>query len=131
MKTRGSESEKAWQREFWAEIFRAAKHQRICFKRMQVAQLRKFAWHKREWKALDVFRHNETGLASFNPDLRDDPKFKFVPGGWPKDWCVICNWEFNDKPEHSVGYTNGRQRICPKCYDAFLGPAAEPESKSK
>src|SRR5215471_11411004 len=47
----------------------------------------RFAWHKREWKALDVFRENETGLASFDPALRDDPNFKFVPDGWPKDWC--------------------------------------------
>ena len=98
------------------------------FLRMQIAQLRKFAWHKREWKALDVFRHNETGLASFDPALRDDPEFKFVSGGWQKEWCAICNREFNS-PEHSVGYTNGRQWICPKCYDAFLGPGADPEFK--
>src|SRR6266496_2036219 len=44
------------------------------FLRMQIAQLRKFAWDKREWKALDVSRQNETGLASFDPALRDDPK---------------------------------------------------------
>jgi Clp amino terminal domain, pathogenicity island component len=99
------------------------------FLRMQVDQLRKFEWHKREWKTLDVFRHDETGLASFDPRLRDDPNFKFVPGGWPKDWCAICNWEFNDNPEHSSGYTNGRQWICPKCYDGFFGPAAGSESR--
>ena len=98
------------------------------FLRMQITQLRKFAWHKREWKALDVFRQNETGLASFDQALHDDPKFKFVHGGWPKDWCAICSWEFNDDPGHSVGYTNGRQWICPKCYGAFLGPDAKPES---
>jgi hypothetical protein len=97
--------------------------------RMQVAHLRKFVWHKREWKTLDVFRQSETGLASFDPALRDDPEFKFVPGGWPKDWCTICNWEFNDTPEHSIGYTNGRQWICPKCHEAFFGPGAEPTSK--
>ncbi len=67
------------------------------FLRMQIAQLRKFAWDKREWKALDVFRQNETGLASFDPALRDDPKFKLIPGGWPKEWCAICNWELNDQ----------------------------------
>ncbi|PYV61751.1 MAG: hypothetical protein DMG95_11470, partial [Acidobacteria bacterium] len=55
------------------------------FLRMQIDQLRKFAWHKREWKALDVFRQDGTGLASFDPTLRDDPTFKFVPGGWSKD----------------------------------------------
>src|SRR5438876_2963861 len=77
------------------------------FLRMQIDQLRKFAWQKREWKALDVFRQDATGLASFDPTLRDDPTFKFVPGGWSKDWCAICNWEFNDDPEHSIGYTNG------------------------
>ena len=98
------------------------------FLRMQIAQLRKFAWHKREWKALDVFRQDGTGLASFDPTLRDDPTFKFAPGGWPKDWCAICNWEFNDDPEHSIGYTNGRLWICSKCYGAFLGPDAKPES---
>ena len=49
------------------------------FLRMQIDQLRKFAWHKREWKALDVFRQDGTGLASFDPTLRDDPTFKFVP----------------------------------------------------
>ena len=98
------------------------------FLRMQIDQLRKFAWHKREWKALDVFRQDGTGLASFDPTVRDDPTFKFAPGGWPKDWCAICNWEFNDDPEHSIGYTNGRLWICSKCYGAFLGPDAKPES---
>ena len=97
--------------------------------RMHVAHLRKFAWHKREWKALDVFRHDETGLASFDPALRNDPNFKFDPGGWPKEWCAICNWEFNDSPNHSAGYTNGRQWMCTKCYDAFFCPGAHPESK--
>jgi hypothetical protein len=100
------------------------------FLRMQVASLRKFAWLKRQWKPLDVFRQHGTGLASFDTNLHGDPSFKFVPGDWVKDWCAICNSELKaDDPEHSAGYTNGRQWICPKCYEAFLGPGEEPESK--
>ena len=100
------------------------------FLRMQVASLRKFAWFKRQWEPLDVFRENDTGRASFDPKLHGDPRFTLVPGGWEKDWCAVCNSELNaDDPEHSAGYTNGRQWICPKCYEAFLGPGAEPEPK--
>ena len=100
------------------------------FLRMQIASLKRFAWIRREWKPLDVFRENGTSRASFDIHLRDDPNFKLVPGGWVKDWCAICNSELNaDDPKHSVGYTNGRQWICPKCYEAFFDPGAKPETK--
>jgi hypothetical protein len=54
--------------------------------------------------------------------LQDDPRFKHVAGGWPRDWCSICNWELNADggAEHSSGYTNGRQWLCVECYEKFF-----------
>src|SRR5207302_11157238 len=61
----------------------------------QVRVLSKFAWRKREWKPVDVLVESETDRIFFDVSLRDDPRFKHVAGGWPQDWCSICNWELN------------------------------------
>lgn len=100
----------------------------VLFLRGQIAALKKSAWRKRDWKPLDVLMESDTGRVFFDTTSTDDPTLKLVSGGWPKDSCAICNWEFNiEDSEHSTGYTNGRQWICPKCYEAFLDPS--PKSK--
>ena len=88
----------------------------------QVRVLSKFAWRKREWKPVDVLVESETDRIFFDVSLRDDPRFKHVAGGWPQDWCSICNWELNADAgaEHSSGYTNGRQWLCVECYEKFF-----------
>jgi len=95
--------------------------------RDQVFAFKRFVWLKREWKPLDVLLERESGRVHFDCGLADDPKFQLVPAGWTKDWCAICGWELNaENPEHTVGYTNGREWICPKCHDTFFDPEAKP-----
>ena len=45
------------------------------------AELRKFAWRKREWKALDTLVEVESGGIFFDLTLKDDPDFKLAAGG--------------------------------------------------
>ena len=95
--------------------------------RDQVLTFKRFVWLKREWKPLDALVETESGRIHFDSGLADDPRFKLVPAGWTKDWCAICGWELNpENPEHSTGYTNGREWICPKCHDAFFDPNPKP-----
>jgi hypothetical protein len=95
--------------------------------RAQVTALRKFAWRKREWKALDVLMESGTSDVFFDLSVEDDPQFKLVTAGWPRDWCLICNWDLNTDggEEHSHGYTNGRQWLCVECYEKFLSSGVE------
>jgi Clp amino terminal domain, pathogenicity island component len=88
----------------------------------QLPELRKFAWRKCEWKPLDVLMEIGSGRISFDMTLKDDPQFKFVNGGWRREFCTLCHWELNadDGPEHASGYTNGRQWLCIECYEKFL-----------
>lgn len=88
----------------------------------QVSTLSKFAWRKREWKPIDVLVETETGQVCFDTAAPEDPRFKFVPAAWQRDWCLICNWELSTEAgdEHSVGYTNGRQWLCTDCYERFF-----------
>jgi hypothetical protein len=95
--------------------------------RDQVFAFKRFVWRKREWKPVDVLVETESGRVHFDCGLADDPRFKLVPAGWTKDWCAICGWELNaENPERTVGYTNGREWICPNCHDAFFDPNAKP-----
>lgn len=97
--------------------------------RERVGPLKRFAWIKRDWKPIDVLVDQGTGRLHFDVSL-DDPNFKLAGGAWARDWCALCNWELNtENPEHSTGYTNGRQWICPRCYRAFFDPGAKPETK--
>ena len=88
----------------------------------QVSALNRFAWRKREWKPIDALVETETGQICFDTAAPDDPRFKFVPAAWQRDWCLICNWELSVEAgvEHSVGYTNGRQWLCIDCYERFF-----------
>jgi len=97
--------------------------------RDQVLSFKRFVWLKREWKPLDVLVENETGRVHFDCGRADEQKFKLVPAGWTKDWCALCGWELNqENPEHRMGYTNGREWICPKCHDVFFGPYPKPQT---
>jgi ATP-dependent Clp protease ATP-binding subunit ClpA len=88
----------------------------------RVQYLAKFAWRKREWNPLDVLIDSKTGHVCFDVDPPHEPNFRLVPGGWPRDRCLICRWELNTDggEEHAVGYTNGRGWICAECYEQFL-----------
>lgn len=88
----------------------------------RVQELVKFAWRKREWKPLDVLIDSETGHVCFDTSPSHEPNFRLVPGGWPRERCLICRWELNADggKDHSVGYTNGRAWICAECYEQFL-----------
>jgi hypothetical protein len=74
-----------------------------------------------------VERERRGGISdgSISRDLSlaaDSANFRLVAGGWTKDECLICRWElFESKndPEHSIGYTNGRDWLCTECYDKF------------
>lgn len=88
----------------------------------RVQDLVKFAWRKREWKPLDVLIDSETGHVCFDTTPPHEPNFRLVPGGWPRERCLICRWELNadGAEEHLVGYTNGRIWVCAECHDQFL-----------
>ncbi len=90
----------------------------------QVDQLRKFAWRKRSWEPLDILVEIEGGRIFFDVGRNDDLGFKLVTGGWPRDFCSLCQWELNvdGGPEHAAGYTNGREWLCTECYEKLLGP---------
>jgi len=80
-------------------------------------------WHKQEWKPRDIVIHRTSALVSFDLDLAKEPtSFELVKGGWQKDHCAICRWELmaSSDPEHSTGYTNGRDWLCCECYEKFF-----------
>ena len=93
--------------------------------RERVKLLRKHAWHwqKQSWKARDV-AVNKEGKLSFDLNLaKGSDNFDLRAGGWQRDRCPICFWElFEDKnqPEHSTGFTNGRDWVCNECHEKFL-----------
>lgn len=88
----------------------------------KVKDLVQFKWLQRDWKPLDVVVDNKDGAVCFDLELRDDSRYKFVPGGWPKEPCAICGWELSAQggPEHSEAFTNGRQWLCAECYHGFV-----------
>lgn len=90
----------------------------------QSVELRRFAWRKRQWKALDILIEIGSDRAFFDVTLKDDPGFKLVAGGWPREFCSLCHWELNADggPAHADGYTNGREWLCAECYEKFLEP---------
>ena len=89
------------------------------------AELRKFAWRKRPWNALDTMVEVDSGRIFFDLTLKDDPNFKLAAGGWPREFCSVCHWELSTDggPEHADGYTNGREWVCSECYEKVIGPA--------
>jgi ATP-dependent Clp protease ATP-binding subunit ClpA len=95
---------------------------KLTYVQAQVSALSKFAWRKREWRPLDALLETETSRVCFDTAPPDDPRFKFVPKAWRRDWCLICNWELSIDAgdEHSIGYTNGRQWLCIDCYERFF-----------
>jgi hypothetical protein len=83
-------------------------------------------WHRKPWKARDL-AVSKDGRISFDVSLTADAQnFDLKQGGWKQDRCAICRWELfesDDKPDHSIGYTNGRDWVCTECYEKFLsGP---------
>ncbi|HEV2114804.1 MAG TPA: Clp protease N-terminal domain-containing protein [Terriglobales bacterium] len=88
----------------------------------QIRALSRFAWRKQQWKPMDILVEKDTGRAFFDLSLKDDPKFELQPAAWQQGQCEICGWELNTitGPEHSTGYTNGRDWVCEECYTNFL-----------
>lgn len=87
-----------------------------------VKKLTKFAWIRRAWKPMDVFVDSQAGGICFDLAVKDDPRFKLVPGGWTKEPCIVCGWELSTDggPERREGFTNGRHWVCVECYHRFL-----------
>jgi hypothetical protein len=102
-----------------------------------VARCREYSWHwhKQEWKPRDIVVHREEARISFDLSLANPPSnFGLVKNGWHKDYCLICRWDLlvSSDPEHSTGYTNGRDWLCCECYERFLArdffKSSHPES---
>lgn len=96
--------------------------------RERVKPLRESNWHweRRAWKARDL-AVGKDGRISFDVTLAGKAKnFDLHPAAWKKDKCPICAWELfeaENQPQHSIGYTNGRDWVCVECYEKFLrGP---------
>jgi hypothetical protein len=85
-------------------------------------KFRQFAWIRRDWKPIDVLVDGQEGGICFDLAVQDDPRYKFVSGGWTKEPCVICGWELSAEggPEHTEAFTNGRQWLCAECYHRFV-----------
>lgn len=80
-------------------------------------------WQKANWTPRDIAVERKTGCASFDLGLANDAaNFELVKGGWKKDHCFVCRWEFfqSDDAEHTTGYTNGHDWMCTECYTKFL-----------
>ena len=92
------------------------------FIQAELARLQKFAWLQRQWKPVDVVLEISSGRVFFDVAAAVDPAFKFVEGGWPREFCQLCSWELNadGDPDHATGYTNGREWLCTECYTRFL-----------
>jgi Clp amino terminal domain, pathogenicity island component len=81
-------------------------------------------WHKSSWRPRDVAVTVKDGTVSFDLALAKSPsEFLLVKDGWKIDRCIICRWELfesKDHPEHSTGYTNGRDWLCEECHEKFF-----------
>jgi hypothetical protein len=101
--------------------------------RDRVAYCHEYNWHwqKKAWATKDIVLNRQTGRFTLNLDLAcNSSEFELVKDGWKQDRCVVCAWELfecND-PEHSMGYTNGRDWLCSECYEKFVrGPGHSPK----
>ena len=96
----------------------------VDYLRDAVRKYRSHYWQEGNWRPRDVAVHRETGKSSFDVSLADKSEgFDLAKGGWKKDQCAICRWELfesKDQPEHSSGYTDGRDWVCTQCYERFL-----------
>jgi hypothetical protein len=90
---------------------------------VQRCRMYNFHWDKRSWTNLDIVIARKTGKVSFDLSLAaDGANFELVKGGWKKDHCVICRWEFFESESdanHGTGYTNGHDWVCTECYTKF------------
>ncbi|MGH9505132.1 MAG: Clp protease N-terminal domain-containing protein [Terriglobales bacterium] len=101
----------------------------LSYVRAQLVELRRFAWRKRPWKPLDTLVEINSDRIFFDLSGPADPGFKLLTGGWPREFCAVCHWELGTEggPEHSEGFTNGREWLCTECYERFLEPKDKAE----
>lgn len=88
---------------------------------------RKFHWEKRVCTPRDaLLQRRYQRIFRYTGQPYDPAQFDFVEGGWIYDHCAVCWRELfqSGDPGHSVGYTNGQDWLCPKCYDTFVAPEA-------
>lgn len=100
---------------------------------MRAQELAKYAWRRRGWKPLDILVEKATGRIFFDLSFKQDPQFELRSEGWPQGRCETCGWELTatGSPDHSTGYTNGRDWVCEECYLKFLSgtaPTSPPEA---
>lgn len=50
--------------------------------------------------------------------------FDLLKGGWKHDYCGVCFHPIypEDRPKQSLGYTNGQQWVCERCYALIITP---------
>lgn len=87
----------------------------------------RFHWEKRSCEPHDALKHRESRrLFLYVGGGYDQVRFDLVKGGWTDFHCAICwrNLFFPDDPERRVGYTNGQEWLCPRCYTAFAAPGS-------
>ena len=98
-------------------------HSETIRERVKTVRRANWHWRKQPWKARDV-AISKDGQTSFDVSLALDAKnFDLLSAGWKKDHCPICFWELfesENQPEHSAGYTNGRDWVCNECFEKFL-----------
>lgn len=108
-------------------------HLRADHVRDRVAYCHEYNWHwqKKAWATKDIAVNRQNGRFTLSLDLAcNSSEFELVKDGWKKDRCVVCTWELFEcsDPEHSVGYTNGRDWLCSECYEKFVrGPGHSPK----
>jgi len=108
-------------------------HLRADHVRDRVAYCHEYNWHwqKKAWATKNIAVNRQNGRFTLDIDLASNSSdFEVVKDGWKLDHCVVCTWELFkcSDPEHSVGYTNGRDWLCSECYEKFVrSPGHSPQ----
>ena len=88
-----------------------------------IQRCRSRTWRQQRWVKRDALVERGSGLTlPYQGQPYNPVEFELVRGGWKRNTCEICWWDLmeSDKPEHAVGYTDGRQWLCSECHDRFI-----------
>jgi len=84
---------------------------------------RLFHWERRQCEPEDALVERSTGrVALYTGGPFDPKKFDRVERGWTHYHCAICWRDLFDPrdPDASAAWTNGLDRLCDRCYAAFV-----------